>query len=188
MHYAARSGSVGCLRALRRAGADMAARTKFGWTAAHVAANHSQPAALAALLRCGCPSEAGDFVGWTPLHLATLRLGEGTNGCECRRCTKLQERRVQCVRQLLRAGASTAARDSRGATPGHLAAAQDDGEALRLLRTVSRTDLWLPDDDGIRPLDIARGRRSSSSFVKALLMLTDSLQPQPLALGGIEHA
>ena len=175
-HYAARSGSVACLRALREAGVDMVRPTHFGWTPLHVAANHSHPAALAALLSLGGsqskPSQA-DAVGWTPLHLAAHRLGEGTNGCRCSRCVKLHERRLECVRTLLGARASTAAADARGATPGHLAAAHDDVEGLRLLRHANPPDLWLADYDGRRPIDVARRMHQPSKFVRELLLLGD---------------
>ena len=211
-HYAARSGSVACLRALRKAGVDMVrpshfgwtplahacahhgARlspqvrpTHFGWTPLHVAANHSHPAALAELLILGgvAPSQA-DAVGWTPLHLAAHRLGEGTNGCRCSRCVKLHEKRLACVRALLGARASTAAADARGATPGHLAAAHDDVEGLRLLRHANPPDLWLADHDGRRPIDVARRMYRPSKFVRELLLLGDECASNAFR-GGVEE-
>lgn len=129
-HYAARSGCVKCLRALYKGGADLTPSSDFGWSALHVAANHSHPSAASVLLELGCKPSQPDAVGWTPLHLAAHRLGEGTNGCRCKRCIKLHDKRLECVRTLLRAesATSTSAADNIGATPAHLAAAHDDVE------------------------------------------------------------
>lgn len=171
-HYAARAGSVPSLRALRRAGVDLRSRTSFGWTPLHVAANHSHPGAISTLLQSRCPASVADEVGWTPLHLAAHRLGQGTNGCQCKRCMKLHRRRRQCMQLLLEGGSVTGATDARGNTACHLSAAHDDVEGLRLLRA-HRANLWAADHEGQRPLDIARHAHRPSSFVRTLLLIPD---------------
>ena len=181
-HYAAKSDSAPCLRALRKAGVDLGAETTFGWTPVHVAANHSCASAMAMLLQSGkCPVDVRDTAGWSPLHLATHRLGQGTEGCRCRACRKLHRDRRQCMRLLLRHGASTDTVDQRHATPAHLAAAHDDDEGLRMLRAYG-AKLWdREDDDGQTPLRLARRLHKPSRFVKTMLMLPDVVEmlPQP---------
>ena len=162
-HYAARGNAVPCLRLLRDAGVDLQAQTAFGWTPLHVASNHSCVGAMQTLLEAGCHMSQGDAAGWTPLHIATHRLGEGTNGCQCKRCRRTQRHRRRCVRMLLGGGASADAADQNGATPAHVAAAHDDVEGIRLLRA-HRANLWKADRAGRTcarqpPLNVRAGAR-----------------------------
>ena len=143
-----------------------------------MAANHSSATAMEMLLRGGCPTSNSDEFGWTPLHLATHRLAQGTDGCRCRRCVKLDSRRRQCMRMLLENGAKTDVPDRRHATPAHLAASMDDSEGIRLLRAY-RADLWALDDEGRTPLRVARHLHKPSRVVRTLLMLPDGASSAP---------
>ena len=119
-----------------------------------------------------CPPHGRDTAGWTPLHLAAHRLGRGTDGCNCKRCLRLQKRQRQCMRLLLEHGASADEPDDRQATAAHLAAAHDDTVGLRLLRAYG-ANLWIGDEDGETPLRIARRYHKPSRFVRTLLLLSD---------------
>ncbi|XP_047104823.1 protein roadkill-like [Schistocerca piceifrons] len=67
---AAEQGAVGELRALIAAGADVAARGGWGWTALHWAAWRGDVEAARLLVGAGAAVDARDVIGWTPLHLA----------------------------------------------------------------------------------------------------------------------
>lgn len=94
LHHAARAGHDACVRALLAAGADARARDAAGWTPLAFAAHGARAGAVALLLAhagdgaralADTPTAAGD----TPLRLAAM-FGH-----------------TDCVRALLRAGAST---------------------------------------------------------------------------------
>ena len=102
---AIREGDLQRCRALVLAGADLAATSKNGWTALHVAATVEHPAITRLLLESGAPPGAGlKEGGWTPLHVAVAR------------------DHVETVKALLDGGSDVNARASADFTPLHVAA------------------------------------------------------------------
>ncbi|MCA8927016.1 MAG: ankyrin repeat domain-containing protein [Alphaproteobacteria bacterium] len=102
---AIREGDLQRCRALVLAGADLAATSKDGWTALHVAATVEHPAITRLLLESGAPVGAGlKDGGWTPLHVAVAR------------------DHVETMKALLDGGADVNATASADFTPLHVAA------------------------------------------------------------------
>lgn len=123
----------------------------------------------------GVPPSAADAVGWTALHIAAQRLGEASNGCRCKACTRLHAKRHRAMATLLRKGAAADDADERGATAAHVAAAFDCADGVRLLRR-ARANLWGEDSLGYTPLRIARHGRRASHAVRALLLMEGAVE------------
>ena len=102
---AIREGDLQRCRSLVLAGADLAATSKDGWTALHVAATVEHPAITRLLLESGVPVGARiKKGGWTPLHVAAA------NG------------HAETAKALLDGGADVNAKASADFTPLHVAA------------------------------------------------------------------
>lgn len=114
---AIREGDLQRCRSLVLAGADLAATSKDGWTALHLAATVEHPAITRLLLESGAPLGARlKKGGWTPLHVAAA------NG------------HAETARALLDGGADVNAKASADFTPLHVAAWYNRlGEATAVL-------------------------------------------------------
>lgn len=136
LHLAARNGTYENISILLDAGADVHARTEFGWTPLHYAASATQEN-IVALLKAGAAANArGDF-GGTPLHIAAA---EGT---------------PESLLSLLEAGSEVNARSEWGVTPLHVAAAEGTPELVMALLNAG-ADATLRRTDGKTPFDIAK--------------------------------
>ena len=148
LHLAAKSCfDATAISALLDGGADLEAKDWRGQTALHYAAQNSRAAAVSALVDAGANVNAEDREGGTPLHWAAFSKSGAAKWDSweftfARRCfpdhrlegiasvietvrhqAELVRSDPEVVRVLLDAGAKLSARDKRGATPLHYAAA-----------------------------------------------------------------
>ena len=103
LHKAAIAGDVAKLNRLIKAGADVNATSKDGWTPLHWAARKGHTDAVIALLEAGADVNATDERDLTPLYWAAFK------------------GHTDAVIALLEAGADVRATDNRGRTPLDLA-------------------------------------------------------------------
>jgi ankyrin repeat protein len=135
---AAGSGHEEVVRLLLDRGADVAAKTEYGWTALHWAAESGHEAVMRLLLDQGADIAAKDERGRTALHWAA------ENGHEA------------VVRLLLDQGADIAAKDGEGRTALHWAAESGHEAVVRLLLDQG-ADVAANDGEGWTALHCAAG-------------------------------
>ncbi len=148
-----RAGAADISRCLK-AGADVNARTKNGFTPLHRAAEHSTtPAVVTVLVKAGADVNARTKIGWTPLYVAA------------RNSTT-----PAIVTALLKAGADVNARTEFGLTPLHWMAVFSETPAIvtALLDAGAATPTRGMKTDG-HPLHAAAGLSTTPAVVAALL-------------------
>ncbi len=162
------------VEALLAAGADIAARDRYGRTPLHEAAESPWPDAVEALLAAGADVAARDVHGRTPLHdvntaaaaKALLAAGADIGARDRGQRTPLHYAWVPGVPDtLLAAGADVAARDDRRRTPLHEAAAGVDPDAVEGLLAAG-ADAAARDSDGMTPLH--RAAATSPAVLRTL--------------------
>lgn len=120
---ASRAGREEIVRRLSESGADVNAQTRQGGTALMYAASAGWPAVVRYLLRMGADVNHANRRGETALLLSIPAPWPQQD----------QERALDCVNQLLAAGASVNSRSADGATALHAAIGRDQLAAVRLL-------------------------------------------------------
>ena len=150
---AIREGDLQRCRSLVLAGADLAATSKNGWTALHVAATVERPAITRLLLESGAPVGAGlKEGGWTPLHVAVAR------------------DHVETARALLDGGADVNAKASADFTPLHVAAWYNRlGEATAVLMQHG-ADPEAKTEKGRTPAELARHKDHTGVEVQIMAL------------------
>lgn len=143
LHDAAMRGSVGLLRQLLDAGADVNQKDRSGRTPLHYALDGSQCLLsekalqmLNMLIASGSDVNQGDQFGDTALHLVA-----------CKRGPQIPE----VMNNLLKAGAAIEARDKAGDTPLHKAAIFRSSDSLKVLISLG-ADLNAENQSGLTPL------------------------------------
>ena len=120
---ASRAGREEIVRRLRESGADVSAQTRQGETALMYAASAGRPAVVRYLLRMGADVNQANRRGETALLLSIPAPWPQQD----------QERALDCVNQLLAAGASVNSRSADDATALHAAIGRAQLAAIRLL-------------------------------------------------------
>ena len=174
LHLACQEGTrrPGMVPALLECGADKEARDIRGWTPlSHVARwGLGEPGRL--LLEAGASVDAVDGFGSTPLHVAVKHAVTGS-----------RDETVTMVRELLRRGASTGARDAKGWTPLFWAASLGCDEACRFLLAADRASAKARDGRGSTPLHEACKRNSFGYRATVELLLEAGADVAALAGG-----
>src|SRR5262245_19916642 len=123
LRVASRAGREEIVRRLRESGADVNAQTRQGGTALMFAASAGRPDVLRYLLRIGADGNHANRRGETALLLSIPAPWPQQD----------QGRALDCVNQLLAAGARVNDRSADGATALHAAIGRDQPAAVRLL-------------------------------------------------------
>lgn len=164
LHVAAKGGHAGVSTALIKFGAIVSCRDRNGWTPLHLAARFGRIDVVATLLRDGADLDAEDVNGYRPLHYATMWSHPDTTktllnaGAALESITRVDGTRplhiaarygsALVVRELLGRGAQKDAKNSRGFTALHAAAASNRVRKrcfllLLLVVPVCRADFFL---------------------------------------------
>ncbi|CAN0407004.1 unnamed protein product, partial [Ectocarpus fasciculatus] len=149
LHIAAKLGHSEVAAALVRAGADVNSRDRNDWAPLHLAARFGQLQVVEDLLREGADRDAEDVNGYRPLHYATMWGHPDTikalldAGAALESITRVDKTRPlhiaaryaspAIVRDLLHQGAEKNAKNARGFTPLHAAAASNKTGTISLL-------------------------------------------------------
>src|SRR5215470_6542934 len=168
--YAARSGCLGCVKAMLDAGADVDRPNPDGMTPIMMALDNGYPAVARYLLDHGANPHTWDWWGRTPLYVAVNMRG-GLDG----RAGRRPPESLDLIKALLDAGAnpnaqlafkepSRGGRDNRfrddllttGATPLLRAAQTFDNEVVKLL-LAHGAEVDLPNASGVTPFMAAAG-------------------------------
>jgi ankyrin repeat protein len=142
MSYAAQDGSLGIIKRLIEAGADVDIRNVKQATPLILAANWGKPECVAYLLKQGADIHARTLFGDTPLLLASRTATEP---------------HTECVQMLLKAGSEANARNPDGETPLLLAAQAGAVETMKALLEAGANPEE-PRTGRPKPLPIYRGR------------------------------
>ncbi len=203
-----RAGAADVSRCLK-AGADVNARARDGWTPLHRAARFSKtPEIVAALLKAGADVNASARSGWTPLHMAAqfsdapgivtalVDAGAGVNARSRDGWTPLhvaagQSKTPRIVAALVGAGARLKARNKRGWTPLHVAAGQNKTPEIAEVLVWGGADVNARDEIGWTPLHTAAQSNRTLGVVEVLLRAgvnvnarnTDEVTPLHMAAG-----
>ena len=150
LHTAVFTENPAVVKALLDGGANVNARTKFGygftpeWTPLHMAVgNNETPAVVQVLLDAGADPNAANPVGWTPLHTAA----------------QYSETPV-VVQALLDGGADPNAANPVGFTPLHGAALYSKTPAVVQVLLDAGADLNAWTKDGATPIHLAAGSKT----------------------------
>jgi ankyrin repeat protein len=127
LEKAASSGDTNTIHSFLNSGGDVETRVRLEWnpnvawaTMLHIAADNGQSETLSYLLSRGANPNSWYSRGWTPLFKAV--------GAEC-----LSQKRIQCIKTLLRGGADINGTNRNGLTAADNAALLKRQDALDLL-------------------------------------------------------
>ena len=150
---AIREGDLQRCRSLVLAGADLAATSKDGWTALHLAAHEERPAITRLLLESGAPVGARLTKGdWTPLHVAVAR------------------GHAETAKALLDGGADVNAKGSSDLTPLHVAAWYNQPGAATAVLMQYGADPDAKTDKGRTPAELAHRKDHPSVEVQIMAL------------------
>ena len=138
LHFFAYFGNPIHIEALLKAGADIMAKDKSGFTPLHQVNN---PENVSILIKAGADILAQDMDGLTPLHAAA---GD-------------PRANIEVVQALINSGANLMIKDNAGMSPLHLAARDGHPDAIPVLLEAG-ADTTLQDNEGKTPWNYALSR------------------------------
>jgi ankyrin repeat protein len=146
---AAKENNLPEVSRLLSVGADVNAKTNYGWTPLHAACEKGHVQVVSKFLdHDGADVDAKDYSDWTPLHLACLR------------------GHVAVVNELLSRGANAEAKNNIGNTPLHVATLHDHLPVIRSLLS-GGADTRTANNDGRLPIHqaVIRGKSAVNKYL-----------------------